>query len=78
MGVVLCAYCVVQKGERRGEGGRGWPGKVPRSPAAPPKEKRLQQMLLPQSGRGYLFLIYNSNNTVNPNQICKQRYLNFY
>jgi hypothetical protein len=23
MDVVLCAYCVVQKGERRGEGGRG-------------------------------------------------------
>jgi hypothetical protein len=28
----LC--CVVQKGKRRREGGRGWPGKVPRSPAA--------------------------------------------
>jgi hypothetical protein len=43
MDVVLCAFRVVQKkkGElRRGEGGRGWPGKVPRSPAAPPKEKR--------------------------------------
>jgi hypothetical protein len=40
MDVVLCAYCVVQKGERRGEGGRGWPGKVPRSPAAPSKEKK--------------------------------------
>jgi hypothetical protein len=41
MDVVLCAFRVVQKkGElRRGEGGRGWPGKVPRSPAAPPKEK---------------------------------------
>jgi hypothetical protein len=40
MDVVLCSYCVVQKVERREEGGRGWPGKVPRSPAAPPKEKR--------------------------------------
>jgi hypothetical protein len=30
MNVVLCSYCVVQKGEMRGEGGRGWPGKVPR------------------------------------------------
>jgi hypothetical protein len=41
MDVVLCAFRVVQKkGElRRGEGGRGWPGKVPRRPAAPPKEK---------------------------------------
>jgi hypothetical protein len=29
--------------ERRGEGGRGWPGKVPRSPAAPPKEKREEE-----------------------------------
>jgi hypothetical protein len=32
--------CVVQKGERRREGGRGWPGKVPRSPAAHKEEKR--------------------------------------
>jgi hypothetical protein len=40
MDVVLCAYCVVQKGERRGEGGRWWSGKVPRSPAAPSKEKK--------------------------------------
>jgi hypothetical protein len=39
MDVVLCAYCVVQKGERRGEGGRGWPGKVPRSPAAHLRKK---------------------------------------
>jgi hypothetical protein len=41
MDVVLCAFRVVQKKrrveERRGEGGRGWPGKVPRSPAAPPR-----------------------------------------
>jgi hypothetical protein len=39
MNVVLYSCCVVQKGERRREGGRGWPGKVFRSPAAPPKEK---------------------------------------
>jgi hypothetical protein len=37
--VLLYSCCVVQKGERRREGGRGWPGKVPRSPAAPHKEK---------------------------------------
>jgi hypothetical protein len=37
---VVCVSCRPEKGElRRGEGGRGWPGKVPRSPAAPPKEK---------------------------------------
>jgi hypothetical protein len=40
---MLCCVRFVssrKKGElRRGEGGRGWPGKVPRSPAAPPKEK---------------------------------------
>jgi hypothetical protein len=39
MDVVLCSYYVVQKGERRGEDGRGWPGKVPRSPAAPLRKK---------------------------------------
>jgi hypothetical protein len=31
---------VLCRPERRGEGGRGWPGKVPRTPAAPPKEKK--------------------------------------
>jgi hypothetical protein len=36
MDVVLYSCCVVQK--RRKEK-RGWPGKVPRSPAGPPKEK---------------------------------------
>jgi hypothetical protein len=36
---VVCVSCRPEK-ERRGEGRRGWPGKVPRSPAAPPKEKR--------------------------------------
>jgi hypothetical protein len=38
----LCLYscCGVQKkGERRREGGRGWPGKVPRNPAAPHRKK---------------------------------------
>jgi hypothetical protein len=35
---VVCVSCRPEK-ERRGEGRRGWPGKVPRSPAAPPKEK---------------------------------------
>jgi hypothetical protein len=39
MDVVLYSCCVVQKGERRREGGRGWPGTVPRSPAAH-KEKK--------------------------------------
>jgi hypothetical protein len=29
-----------EKGGRRREGGRGWPGKVPRSPAAPHRKKR--------------------------------------
>jgi hypothetical protein len=28
------------KGKRRREGGRGWPGKVPRSPAADKEKKR--------------------------------------
>jgi hypothetical protein len=38
---VVCVSCRPEKGElRRGEGGRGWPGKVPQSPAAPPKEKK--------------------------------------
>jgi hypothetical protein len=40
---VVCVSCRPEK-ERRGAdrvgvGGRGWPGKVPRSPAAPLKEK---------------------------------------
>jgi hypothetical protein len=30
----------IKERERRGEGGRGWPRKLLRSPAAPPKEKR--------------------------------------
>jgi hypothetical protein len=34
-GCLCCiSCCVVLKGKRRREGGRGWPGKVPRSPAA--------------------------------------------
>ncbi|KAJ3626587.1 hypothetical protein MTP99_017071 [Tenebrio molitor] len=36
---VVCVSCGPEK-ERRGKGGRGWPGKVPRSPAAPPREKK--------------------------------------
>jgi hypothetical protein len=36
--VLLYSCCVVQKKEKR-EGGRGSPGKVPRSPAAPHKGK---------------------------------------
>jgi hypothetical protein len=40
-GCLCCiSCCVVQKRKRRREGGRGWPGKVPRSPAAHKKEKR--------------------------------------
>jgi hypothetical protein len=36
---VVIVLCVVQKKEKTsGEGGRGWPGKVARSPAAPPKK----------------------------------------
>jgi hypothetical protein len=47
MDVVLCAFRVVQKkGElRRGEGGRGWPGKVPRGPAAPPKKEKGKKLV---------------------------------
>jgi hypothetical protein len=37
------AGVVQKKGERRRKGGRGWPGKVPRSPAAPHEEKREKQ-----------------------------------
>jgi hypothetical protein len=34
-GCLCCiSYCVAQKGKRRREGVRGWPGKVPWSPAA--------------------------------------------
>jgi hypothetical protein len=34
-GCLYCiSCCVVQKGKKRREGGRGWPEKVPRSPAA--------------------------------------------
>jgi hypothetical protein len=34
-GCLCCiSCCVVQKGKRRREGGREWPGKVPQSPAA--------------------------------------------
>jgi hypothetical protein len=38
----LCCIscCVVQKEKRRREGGCGWPGKVPRSPAAHKRKKR--------------------------------------
>jgi hypothetical protein len=40
-GCLCCiSYCVVQKGKRRREGGRGWPGKVPWSPAAHKGKKR--------------------------------------
>jgi hypothetical protein len=40
--ITMCCIscCVVQKEKRRREGGCGWPGKVPRSPAAHKKEKR--------------------------------------
>jgi hypothetical protein len=41
--VVVFVLCRPEKGERRREGGRGWPGKVPRSPAAPHKEKGEKQ-----------------------------------
>jgi hypothetical protein len=39
MGLPWMLCCVVQEGKRRREGGRGWPGKVPRSPAAHRKNK---------------------------------------
>jgi hypothetical protein len=35
---VFVLWCP-EKGERRREGGRGWPGKVPRNPAAPHRKK---------------------------------------
>jgi hypothetical protein len=41
--VVVFVLCRPEKGEMRREGGRGWPGKVPRSPAAPHKGKRKNQ-----------------------------------
>ncbi|KAH0812962.1 hypothetical protein GEV33_009828 [Tenebrio molitor] len=40
-GCLCCISCCdAQKGKRRREGGRGWPGKVPRSPAAHKGKKR--------------------------------------
>jgi hypothetical protein len=40
-GCLCCiSCCVVQKGKRRREGGRGWPGKVPWNPAAHKGKKR--------------------------------------
>jgi hypothetical protein len=40
-GCLCCiSCCVVQKEKRRREGGCGWPGKVPRSPAAHKRKKR--------------------------------------
>jgi hypothetical protein len=41
--VVVFVLCRSEKGERRREGGRGWPRKVPRSPATPHKEKGEKQ-----------------------------------
>jgi hypothetical protein len=42
--VVVFVLCRPEK-EKRGEGGRGWPGKVPRSPAAPPKRKKGKKLV---------------------------------
>jgi hypothetical protein len=42
----------VQEGKRRREGGRGWPGKVPRSPAAHRKKKRGKNKLTARYLRG--------------------------
>jgi hypothetical protein len=41
--VVVFVLCRPEKGERRREGGHGWLGKVPRSPAAPHKENGEKQ-----------------------------------
>jgi hypothetical protein len=43
-GCLCCiSCCVVQNGKRRREGGRGWPGKVPRSPAARKRKKTREE-----------------------------------
>jgi hypothetical protein len=39
-GWACCVVFVLCSPERRREGGRGWPGKVPRSPAAHEEKKR--------------------------------------
>jgi hypothetical protein len=53
--VVVFVLCRPEKGERRREGGRGWPGKIPRSPAAAHKEKeknKPQRYLIGQVVKG--------------------------
>jgi hypothetical protein len=48
-GCLCCiSCCVVQKGKRRRVGGRGWPGKVPRSPAAHKGKKERKKTSPPQ------------------------------
>jgi hypothetical protein len=50
---VLYSCCVVQKGKRKREGERGWPGIVPRSPAAH-KEKKERKKQADRKGKGYI------------------------
>jgi hypothetical protein len=48
VGLPCCISCCdVQKGKRRREGWRGWPGKVPRSPAAHKGKKREEKTSRP-------------------------------
>jgi hypothetical protein len=47
-GCLCCiSCCVVQKEKRRREGGCGWPGKVPRSPAAQRKKEEKADRKVP-------------------------------